>query len=81
MSRHLEQLIRVYASDQQPLHTELDQTLKPRGPELLYEVAARYIQPNNLMLDVGCRDVLSNIENLDRSLEADTVSARSLGHG
>lgn len=56
MSHHLERLINVYSSKHETLYAELDQSLDPRGPELLYEVAGRYLKPNSLILDVGCRD-------------------------
>jgi ubiquinone/menaquinone biosynthesis C-methylase UbiE len=58
MSRHLERLANAYSSKHDPLFTELDRTLNPRGPEILSETAGHYLGPNSLILDVGCRDAL-----------------------
>jgi SAM-dependent methyltransferase len=53
---HLEQVSRVYSPRHYGLNAELDESLDPRGPELLLDVAGEYLTAESLILDIGCRD-------------------------
>ena len=55
-SDHLDHLARVYTSRHYGLYEALDQSLDPRGPDLLLEVASRYLTADSRILDIGCRD-------------------------
>lgn len=54
--RNREQLSRVYSDETWRLYELLDQSLEPRGPETLYEIAGEYLRPGQKVLDAGCRD-------------------------
>jgi SAM-dependent methyltransferase len=56
MSDHLDLLARVYSGRHTGLYPVLDESLNPRGPELLFDVAAEYLSAGARILDVGCRD-------------------------
>jgi ubiquinone/menaquinone biosynthesis C-methylase UbiE len=53
---HLDQMARVYSSRHYALYEALDQTLNPRGPEMLFEVAGAHLHSQSSILDIGCRD-------------------------
>jgi ubiquinone/menaquinone biosynthesis C-methylase UbiE len=55
-SEHLEQVSRVYSPRHYGLYKELDESLGPRGPEMLLDVGGEYLTADSLMLDIGCRD-------------------------
>jgi len=56
MSEHLDLLGRVYNGQHTGIYPLLDETLAPRGPELLFDLAAEYLTPRAHILDIGCRD-------------------------
>jgi ubiquinone/menaquinone biosynthesis C-methylase UbiE len=56
VSDHLDLLARVYGGQHTGLYPSLDKSLNPRGPELLFDVAAEYLAPRSHILDIGCRD-------------------------
>lgn len=56
MSDHLELLARVYGGLHTGLYPALDESLNPRGPDLLLDLAAEYLEPRSRILDIGCRD-------------------------
>jgi SAM-dependent methyltransferase len=47
---------RVYSPRHYGLYETLDQSLNPRGPDLLLDVAGDYLTAESRILDVGCRD-------------------------
>lgn len=52
----------IYGPTTWDVYARLDESLDPRGPEQLYEIAAAHIQDGGTVLDVGCRDGLHLIE-------------------
>ena len=56
MSDHLDLLASVYGGQHTGLYPALDESLNPRGPEVLLDVADEYLEPGNRILDLGCRD-------------------------
>ncbi len=56
MSDHLSDLSRVYSELTWRLYDLLDQSLDPRGPDLLLTLAADHLSVGSLVLDAGCRD-------------------------
>jgi ubiquinone/menaquinone biosynthesis C-methylase UbiE len=55
-SDHLDRVARLYSRRHYGLYTTLDETLDPRGPDMLLDVAGRYLSARSRMLDIGCRD-------------------------
>jgi SAM-dependent methyltransferase len=55
-SDHLRRIERVYSPSHYVLYEELARSLDPRGPDLLLDVAAAYVEPESRILDIGCRD-------------------------
>lgn len=52
----LSRINRVYGDRHDRLSESLDQSLNPRGPEMLLDVADEYLRPESRILDIGCRD-------------------------
>ena len=46
---------RVYSERLWGLYASLDQSLDPRGPDMLHEMACTYLTADSLILDAGCR--------------------------
>ena len=46
----------VYGTGHGQLDETLDQSLDPRGPDMLLDVAGTYLRPHSRILDIGCRD-------------------------
>jgi SAM-dependent methyltransferase len=67
-----EQLSRVYGEETWQVYDALDQSLDPRGPASLYDVAGGYLNAGSKILDAGCRDAAHLIE-LVRRYEATGV--------
>ena len=53
---NLEPLSRVYSEETWRVYDLLDQSLAPRGPDSLYELAGEYLKAGSKVLDAGCRD-------------------------
>jgi ubiquinone/menaquinone biosynthesis C-methylase UbiE len=51
-----EQLHRVYSEETWHVYELLDNSLDPRGPDSLYDIAGEYLEPGDNVLDAGCRD-------------------------
>lgn len=64
--RNREQLSRVYSEETWRVYDALDQSLAPRGPSSLYDVAGSYLSPGSKILDAGCRDATHLIELVRR---------------
>lgn len=55
-ARHIEHLSVVYSERHYGIHARLAESLQPRAPSMLLEVAGEYLPPRARVLDVGCRD-------------------------
>jgi ubiquinone/menaquinone biosynthesis C-methylase UbiE len=64
--RNREQLSRVYGEETWRVYDALDQSLQPRGPDSLYDVAGSYVTAGSKILDAGCRDAAHLIELVRR---------------
>jgi cyclopropane fatty-acyl-phospholipid synthase-like methyltransferase len=53
---HREQLSRVYSDETWCVYDLLDQSLAPRGPNSLHDLAGEYLAAGSKVLDAGCRD-------------------------
>ena len=53
---HLSRIARVYSPAHYPLTEALDESLDPRGPDMLLDVAGTYLRSDSRILDIGCRD-------------------------
>jgi ubiquinone/menaquinone biosynthesis C-methylase UbiE len=60
--RHMADMARVYSARQWELYDLLDQSLDPRGPDSMIELAGEYLRPGAVILDAGCRDAAHLIE-------------------
>jgi hypothetical protein len=67
VSEHLDLLARVYSGQHIGIYPLLDESLNPRSPELLFDVAASYVSPGSRMLDMGCRDAAHLIRLVARA--------------
>jgi SAM-dependent methyltransferase len=63
---NLDRLSRMYSEETWRVYAFLDQSLDPRGPDMLYDVAGEYLRPGSVVLDAGCRDA----KHLIRLVEA-----------
>jgi ubiquinone/menaquinone biosynthesis C-methylase UbiE len=52
----------IYGPTTWDVYARLDESLGPRGPEQLYDIAADHIQQGDTVLDIGCRDGTHLIE-------------------
>src|SRR5437660_6220869 len=72
-SSHVADMERIYSERTWALYGALDQSLDPRGPDVLHEIAAEHLSAGSLVLDAGCRDA----EHLIRLVQAN--DARGVG--
>jgi SAM-dependent methyltransferase len=61
-SDHLRQVELVYGSAGRRISEAVEQSLHPRGPDLMLDLAAAYLHPDSLVLDIGCRHARYLIE-------------------
>ena len=54
--QNLDQMATIYGPTTWDVYARLDQSLEPRGPDTLYDIAAEHIDEGDVVLDVGCRD-------------------------
>ena len=52
---HLRQIELVYGSASRGVFDPLDESLDPRGPDTMLELAGSYLGSESLVLDIGCR--------------------------
>jgi ubiquinone/menaquinone biosynthesis C-methylase UbiE len=57
----------VYGDDDEELRALLGESLAPRSPDFLLELAESLLTPNGKLLDVGCRDARHLIPLVERS--------------
>jgi ubiquinone/menaquinone biosynthesis C-methylase UbiE len=63
---NLDRVSRMYSEETWRVYAFLDESLDPRGPDMLYDVAGEYLRPGSVILDAGCRDA----QHLIRLVEA-----------
>ncbi len=56
------QLSRVYSEQTWRVYEQLDESLEPRGPDSLYDLAGEYLKAGSKVLDAGCRDAAHLIQ-------------------
>lgn len=59
---NLGRLATIYGPTTWEVYERLDESLDPRGPEMLYDIAAEHIADGDTILDAGCRDAAHLIE-------------------
>ncbi len=52
----------IYGPTTWDVYARLDESLDPRGPDMLYDLAAEHIADGDTVLDAGCRDAAHLIE-------------------
>jgi SAM-dependent methyltransferase len=52
----------IYGPTTWDVYTRLDESLDPRGPDMLYDLAAEHIVDDDVILDAGCRDAAHLVE-------------------
>lgn len=70
--RNVDRLTRIYGPSTWDVYEKLDLSLDPPGPESLFEVASRCLDPGDRVLDAGCRDA-SHLIRLVRDNSVDGV--------
>ncbi|HZU73904.1 MAG TPA: class I SAM-dependent methyltransferase [Acidimicrobiales bacterium] len=60
--QNLDRMTTIYGPITWDVYARLDQSLDPRGPDQLYDLAAPLISEGGTVLDVGCRDAAHLIE-------------------
>ena len=60
--QNLARMTTIYGPTTWDVYARLDQSLDPRGPEMLYDLAAEHIAEDATILDAGCRDAAHLIE-------------------
>jgi SAM-dependent methyltransferase len=63
---NLEQLTRVYGPTTWDVYERLDISLDPPGPDSLFDLAGAFIEPGDVVIDLGCRDGTHLIELVRR---------------
>lgn len=60
--QNLDRMTTIYGPTTWDVYSRLDESLGPRGPEMLYDLAAEHIAEDGTVLDAGCRDAAHLIE-------------------
>jgi SAM-dependent methyltransferase len=63
---HRKRLARVYSEQTWRVYDLLDESLTPRGPDWLYDLAGEYLEVGSRVLDAGCRDAAHLIQLVRR---------------
>jgi ubiquinone/menaquinone biosynthesis C-methylase UbiE len=66
-SQHLARVQLVYGDDDEELRALLGESLAPRSPDFLLELAESLLTPHSKLLDIGCRDARHLIPLVERS--------------
>jgi len=61
-----DRLSRVYGDETWRVYDALDESLSPRGPDALYELAGSFLTAGSTVLDAGCRDATHLIALVER---------------
>ncbi|MFZ0667241.1 MAG: class I SAM-dependent methyltransferase [Acidimicrobiales bacterium] len=70
MTDHDEWMRRVYSEETWSLYNMLEESLDPRAPDVLHQIAADLLSPGDTVLDAGCRDAA----HLIRLVQANDIS-------
>lgn len=60
--QNLDRLTTIYGPTTWEVYGRLDESLHPRSPDMLYDLAAEHIAEDGTILDAGCRDATHLIE-------------------
>lgn len=60
--QNLDRMATIYGPTTWDVYSRLDESLDPRGPDMLYDLAAEHIADGDTILDAGCRDAAHLIE-------------------
>jgi len=60
--QNLNRMTTIYGPTTWDVYSRLDESLDPRGPDMLYDLAAEHIAEEDTVLDAGCRDAAHLIE-------------------
>jgi ubiquinone/menaquinone biosynthesis C-methylase UbiE len=60
--QNLDRMATIYGPATWDVYARLDESLDPRGPDMLYDLAADHITEHATVLDAGCRDATHLIE-------------------
>ena len=60
--QNLDRMATIYGPTTWDVYSRLDESLDPRGPDMLYDLAAEHIADGGTILDAGCRDAAHLIE-------------------
>jgi SAM-dependent methyltransferase len=66
-SQHLARVQFVYGDDDEELRALLGESLAPRSPDFLLDLAESLLTPHSKLLDIGCRDARHLIPLVERS--------------
>jgi len=66
-SRQIARMQFVYGSDDDELRALLTESLSPRSPDFLFDLAAPLLAPDSRLLDIGCRDARHLIPLVERT--------------
>jgi SAM-dependent methyltransferase len=64
---HLRGVSRVYGPETWDLYEVLDQSIGPRGPDVMHDWASEHLTPQSVILDAGCRDAVHLIRLVQAS--------------
>ena len=64
---HLRAVSCVYGPETWDLYAVLDQSIGPRGPDLMHNWALEHLTPQSVILDAGCRDAVHLIRLVQAS--------------
>jgi SAM-dependent methyltransferase len=60
--RNLDRMTTIYGPTTWDVYAHLDESLEPRGADMLYDIAAEHVDDGDTVLDVGCRDGAQLVE-------------------
>src|ERR687886_1647985 len=66
-AQHLARMQFVYGDSDDELRALLDESLAPRSPDFLLDLALELLTPESRLLDIGCRDARHLIPLVSRS--------------
>ncbi len=60
--QNLDRMSTIYGPTTCDVYARLDESLNPRGPDMLFDLAAEHIAEDDTILDAGCRDAAHLVE-------------------
>lgn len=64
--RNLDRMATIYGPTTWDVYERLDESLNPRGPDMLFDLAAEHVVEGATVLDAGCRDGVHLVELVRR---------------